>query len=697
MRFLKKIDTNSVFIVFIMAACILLAAACASNDGTKSSLTIKNGLADASNLPDKWYLALDGDWEFYWNRFVVPGIHSNAAPLPDGHFYFPSNWKSIGYGVEGYCSYKLEISGLKPDKLYGIKASSFLSAAAVYANGELLASHGIAGRSKAEETPSWVSTVSALKPDQEGKLDIIVHVSNFTDRNGGSYNSIFLGDYDSVLAAHNKSIGWELFKLGALAAMGLYYLSLFMFRKKEQAAFWFGMLCLNLAFRELCYNEYFILVLFPGLPFKLLFVLGYLTFTLSMFYFSGFLHRSFPLEFPLWMVYVTGAVSFLYSLVVIFATVGFSSRMLFIYQIFAFLLGLTSALSITLAIFRKRSGARLFALGYFFLFAASLYDILLSIGIIRGIPSSQLGLLSMIFFLSLIMTRRFAAAFTVSETVSSNLVKVNKALERFVPRQILGFLNRKSIEEVELGDSSAETMAIMFVDIRSFTRMAEGMSPEEAFTFINEYLARIGPSVRANGGFVDKYLGDGFMALFPEGAEAALKCAIDIQARMKKYNIERKENGLAPFSVGIALHSGQLMLGTIGEAQRMDSTVVSDTVNVASRLEGVAKEYGLSIAASEKVLAKLEDPTAYRMRFIGKVRVKGKTEPSSVFEIYEGDDEEVRAKKDLARSSFERGVDAYYERKYGIAKSYFSQVLEVLPTDEASYKYIHSINKMNPV
>ena len=116
------------------------------------------------------------------------------------------------------------------------------------------------------------------------------------------------------------------------------------------------------------------------------------------------------------------------------------------------------------------------------------------------------------------------------------------------------------------------------------------MTPEENFKFINSYLNRVGPVIRSNQGFVDKYIGDGIMALFPVEADFAVRRAVEIRKALIDYNQQRASAGYEPIQVGMGIHTGKLMLGTIGENMRMDSTVISDTVNVASRLEALTKK-----------------------------------------------------------------------------------------------------------
>ncbi|MDR1142697.1 MAG: hypothetical protein LBK77_00580 [Spirochaetaceae bacterium] len=272
------------------------------------------------------------------------------------------------------------------------------------------------------------------------------------------------------------------------------------------------------------------------------------------------------------------------------------------------------------------------------------------------------------------------------------------AVGSFIPREFLAILNKKSVAELKLGDHIKQEMTIFFSDIRRFTDLAENLTPEESFAFINSYLSRIVPEITKNGGFVDKYIGDAILALFPQinGPDMAVQTAIAIQGKILEYNIHRAKCGYRPLAMGIGIHTGTLMVGVVGTKDRMQNTVISDAVNLASRVESLTKAFRVSLAISEETFKKLEDPGAYQYRFVGKVRVKGKVEPVSIFEIFDGIDEELQKKKIEANRFFEQGMFMYYQKKYSEALQEFGKVLEVLPDDGAAAFYIDNcMTKIN--
>ncbi len=272
------------------------------------------------------------------------------------------------------------------------------------------------------------------------------------------------------------------------------------------------------------------------------------------------------------------------------------------------------------------------------------------------------------------------------------LAKINAAYGRFVPHEFLRFLEKESIVDVNLGDQVRSEMTILFSDIRSFTSLSESMTPQENFNFLNAYLGRVSPVIRQNNGFIDKYIGDTVMALFPDKAEDALQAAIGMRRELLYYNAYRQERGYKPIDIGAGIHTGYIMLGTIGESKRMEGTVISDAVNLTSRLEGLTKVYGASIIISQHALFSLSQPTSYQFRFLDRVQVKGKKEPVSIFEIFDGDPDEIKTLKLETSPDFEKGLLYYHNQEFVAAKSHFEQVLRQNPEDKAAHLYLKRIS-----
>ncbi|MBE9125550.1 response regulator [Coleofasciculus sp. LEGE 07092] len=274
-----------------------------------------------------------------------------------------------------------------------------------------------------------------------------------------------------------------------------------------------------------------------------------------------------------------------------------------------------------------------------------------------------------------------------------HIAKINAAYGRFVPHEFLQFLERESIIEVQLGDQVQKEMTVLFADIRSFTSLSERMSPKDNFDFINAYLSRVSPVIRNHHGFIDKYIGDAVMALFPPTADDAVQAAIDMQKQVSLYNCQRQKNGKEPIAIGIGLHTGSLMLGTVGELQRMDTTVIADAVNLASRLEGLTKIYGVDILISEQTRDRLQNPHQYDYRFLGRVTVKGKSQPIAVFEIFDSNPQALIELKTQTRTEFEEAVELYIQKKFAEAQEVFKQVLQTNQDDRVVRHYIERCEK----
>jgi hemerythrin len=231
-------------------------------------------------------------------------------------------------------------------------------------------------------------------------------------------------------------------------------------------------------------------------------------------------------------------------------------------------------------------------------------------------------------------------------------------------------------------------MTIMFSDIRDFTPLSESMTPAENFEFINSYLSQMEPVISKHRGIIDKYIGDAIMALFAHGADNAVSGAIAILERLTYYNAGRVRAGYVPIQIGIGLNTGMVMIGTVGGINRMDSTVIGDAVNLTARLEEATKTYHAPLIISQNTLYDLDNPDKYHIRFLDRIRVKGKSQPLSVFEVFDNDEVELRSSKLACRPLFDEAVAFYHLKDIVRATDLFKKCVEIVPNDIPALMYL---------
>ena len=266
--------------------------------------------------------------------------------------------------------------------------------------------------------------------------------------------------------------------------------------------------------------------------------------------------------------------------------------------------------------------------------------------------------------------------------------KLTEAARRFVPNEFLSLLGHQSLVDVQLGEAVQQEMSILFSDIRDFTTLSESMTPQENFEFINAYLSRMEPVIIENQGFIDKYIGDEIMALFNGSADDAVKAGIAMLERLAEYNHHREKLGCLPLEIGIGINTGCLMLGTVGGKNRMDGTVISDAVNLASRLESLTKDYGVPLLISHQTFSKLDDVNQYAFRLIDRVRVKGKSELVSVFEVFDAASPDIKDGKLVTKTAFEQALSLYNLGIWCEAARGFADVLGINPKDRVAQIYL---------
>jgi adenylate cyclase len=292
------------------------------------------------------------------------------------------------------------------------------------------------------------------------------------------------------------------------------------------------------------------------------------------------------------------------------------------------------------------------------------------------------------------LARVFTQMVKTVQTREAELKQLNQSFARFFPAEYLQFLRKDNVTDVQLGDYVSKTMAVMFSDIRSFTTLSESMTPQENFNFVNDYLKRVSPEIRNHYGIIVKFLGDGMMAVFPEGADDAVAAGVAKQKRVQEFNEERASTTDLPLQVGIGIHVGHMMLGMVGEESRIQGDAFSDNVNLTSRLEGLTKFYGVSMLISGQTLEHMSHPDRYQIRFLDRAIVKGRNEPLTVYEVLDAEPEDIRQLKLQTQTDFNRGVQYYRDRAFSEAKACFEQVLAVHSFDKTAALYLERIESL---
>jgi len=261
------------------------------------------------------------------------------------------------------------------------------------------------------------------------------------------------------------------------------------------------------------------------------------------------------------------------------------------------------------------------------------------------------------------------------------ITKLNESTIRFVPVQFMEQLGVSDITKMKLGDNIQRDINILFFDIRYFSINSEMMTARENFDFINKILGIAGPIIRKHNGFVDKYIGDAAMALFVNGLDA-VRAGIELYSQLVIDKNTRVEIGVDGINIGVGIHSGSVMMGIVGENERLSSTVISANVNLASRVEGLTKQTGSGLLITRDTLNQLAGhESEFEYRFIGMVQAAGVNVVVGLFDILDALSPKEMKKRIATKEVFESGVRKYHMKDYAAAVQRFHKVVESDPSD----------------
>ena len=330
---------------------------------------------------------------------------------------------------------------------------------------------------------------------------------------------------------------------------------------------------------------------------------------------------------------------------------------------------------------------------------------LICVGALVAITAAYLGTARLLYDNTglLLLTVPVLAALVLSAVFSLGFeyflerrekLRTRRTLERYVSKNLV----REILENPDSSYSSLKgvrvPVTILFSDLIGFTTLSEKADPEALVTQLNEHLSRMTSVIFNNGGTLDKFIGDAIMAVWgnvrslgtAQDAKNAARAALAMRQELAQLNQKWRSEGRMGLGMGIGINQGEVIVGNIGSQERMDPTVIGDAVNLASRLEGLTRVYGVDILVGASA-AELVREEAY-LRSVARVQVKGKTKPVDVFTFIGSRNEDVDPELLKWLESYEEGLEKFRARDFTQAKILFSRFLEFYPDDLLAKMYL---------
>jgi class 3 adenylate cyclase len=610
----KMYNSLKIAVLILVIPIFLLFQSCISNDIQPETFSLPIG--------EKTF-ELSGKWKFKQGD----SLHWALPDFDDSNWMthpVPGVWERNGYEGQGIYWYRAWIDvhqELMNSKYLALSFKKIISAAEIYWDGKLLVRYGTVGKSKETEKPGQ-SDYLFLIPNHSrapGLHLISIRVSNYHTYSGGIIRIPSFGPYKQLFGLQEKRIGWMHILIGLFLLSGIYHLVLYFFNRNRKEYILIALLSLA--------ESYFVVLTEMG----------------------GLLEVDLENRFGLVQIFLIIISILLY----LFLTkqFEFSNRKLkFI------VLGISGILILTLVLPNDLSNSELLTegrmrwaqiielIGIIIIFWAVGKRKAGSLFVAIGVLPFAFGTINSIRTLDDMWLHGGFGVFTVMMTIGLALKMRSFELEiqqtkdvfrRFVPDPILDKIANKGLRSIKLGGAEENFATVLFADIRGFTTIAEDLTPNETLNYLNKFMTCMQPEIVKKGGFINQYVGDEIMAIFHnEGhAEAAIDTAIEMLNVLKEQNPEQIAKGNPEIKIGIGINTGKVIWGTIGSETRMESAVIGDTVNLASRMQNLSKVYKTQILISDSTYANFQKENKYNIRNVDTVKVKGKTEPTTVYEI----------------------------------------------------------------
>lgn len=613
------------------------------------------------NASNNELLRLDGKWELFLQKSPEQTFSLVDSNTPADYMAtVPGTWNeevlhSGSKNPETFGCYRYVCTDLEPSEKYALLTKeSPGTSCAVFINRILIAQTGdpfvmlqpgynlkpnAYNKSHSQSIPLYCEFTA----DEKGEVEIIFLISNYYYRKGGLWDSVFFGNPEKVKRLHTITLLFNSFVIGCLFFIGLLNLIQFFINKKKWEYFYLGIASIVFALRigtaEFCSFA----LIFPNLTAEVKIKIEYLVLWIAPVSIIQMLFKIYPSNKRViifswlkekYLRHFIIIVQLILGLASLILPAYYSNRLVNPLQIGMGIIAIYVVIFAALNVIRHKKYSMYNTLSYSMLFLGGLIDIIYSKQK-NLMPLSFFPFFLVVFIIIQILMLAAIQNDIYKDTVKSSneLERLNEAYLRFVPKEFLRLLNKDSINKTKLGDYSNIEMSIMFAKL-NIEHLEDELSLEEHFLIFNEYLKQVSPIIKKYDGFVSKFLSGGFMALFPNSEIDAVRAALEINNCTRKFNQLEicKGNKLTSW---MGIHYGRMIIGTIGEENRLDDTVISDTVNTAARIESVCERLNKNIVVSQILQKKiaLENTVQVEVTELEPLYVKGKEKPLQLYEV----------------------------------------------------------------
>ncbi|MDF2724370.1 MAG: response regulator, partial [Paenibacillus sp.] len=400
---------------------------------TPSAPHAVNGLLDLSNwsLERHGSVRLNGEWSMYWNELLQD--KETAARVHPVNAVVPGLWSRYGAPGQGYATYRLTIRNAEETGKLALNIPAIAPAYRMLVNGHVIAESGSVSKERADvQSKYYPQTVFFDPPGKE--FDLFLQVSNELYPRGGIWYSMTLGSERAMIALKERTENLDMAVFGGCALLGLYQIALFAMRRSERSSLYFGICCLLGAVRIWAVGGIYLVHVFPDIDIRIVILLEYLTYYGGVTFALLFVRELYPQEYDPKAIKTLAGIGFAFIGSVVLLPAEWYTRFIEVFK-YVSLLSLAYILfGFSLALWRKRKGALLQLTGWLIFTAAALHDILYSIDILIWVDVQLVpfGFILLLFFEALVLAKRFTNAFRTIETISDELIAMNRMKDEFL-------------------------------------------------------------------------------------------------------------------------------------------------------------------------------------------------------------------------------------------------------------------------